>query len=192
MNLWLIGVSQSVSMGTCGVLAVQHFTHPVLWVWFCVRALFRWDNCAGRAAVLAMGILKPFFSKRKIQLQCINLSSSCLTLGKRNGCQPWAICCLFLAGYWRIQIANRWLGSFCKQVKLHWSWWSHAPSFTAAQCLRHHGNTDTPVTGCKSPSVLTMIMRKPTGTKQPAHRSNTATASKYDKNICQSDRNQRK
>lgn len=86
MNLWLIGVSQSVSMGTSGVLAVQHFTRPVLWVWFCVRALFRWDNCAGRAAVLAMGILKYFFSKRKIQLQCINVSSSCLTLGKRNGC----------------------------------------------------------------------------------------------------------
>lgn len=108
MNLWLVGVSQSVRRETCGMFTVQYLTHPALWVWFCAQALFRQDSYSRKAAVLARVILKPLCSKGKIQLQCINVSSSCLTLGKSNGCWPRAICCLFSAAYWQIQIVNRW------------------------------------------------------------------------------------
>lgn len=108
MNLWLVGVSQSVRRETCGVFTVQLLTRPVIWVWFWAWALFKWDSYAGRTAVLTGVILKPLPSKGKIHLWYVNVSSSCLTLGKRNGCWPRAICCLFSAAYWRIQIVKRW------------------------------------------------------------------------------------
>lgn len=70
------------------------------------------------------------------------------------------------------------LRSFCKQTKLHWSSWRYAPSFAEGLWLRHRSNTYTQVTGCKSPSVITIIMRNPTEAKQPTHWSNTVTVSK--------------
>lgn len=108
MKLWLVGVSPSVRRETCGVFIVQHLTCPVLWVWFCAWALFRWGSYGGRAAVLARVVLKPLPSKGMIQLQCVNVSLLCLTLEKNNGCWPRTICCLFSAVYWQIRVVKRW------------------------------------------------------------------------------------
>lgn len=150
MNLWLVAVSRSVSMGNWCVCCAALYPSsvvlvPILWVRFCVQCLLRWNSCAGRTAGFGHGYTETIFLQKKDPTSIHIYQFFMSDLRKINGCQPWRVCSLVSAEYWQIWIANRWLGSFWKQVKLQWNWWRCAPSFTAALCLKHHSNIDTPV-----------------------------------------------
>lgn len=131
-NLLLVDVSQSVRTETCLVFTTQHFYRSWdLSVVLCLGSVHVSQLC-WKSSTFALGYTEATsFQKREVWFWWINVSSSCLTLGKSNGCWTRAICSLFSAAYQQVQIID-------KRSPKSWGSSASRRNFTGADEDRHH------------------------------------------------------
>ena len=100
--------------------------------------------------ILAWVVLKALYSKEKLQLGCIHVSSSCQNSGKSNGCWPRANCCLLSSAYWQIQVVGKWSPKSWGSSVIRWNL-SGASEDVPYPLMKHWGLgiavTRTEVTG---------------------------------------------